>query len=193
MSLELKLITMNKNIFNARFWVVLTVIFTAAFMRLIPHWPNFTPIAAIALFGGAYFGRKYLAFIVPLIAMFISDLLLGFHASMVAVYLSFVATVVIGMFLLKNPKWYSIAGASIMSTVLFFLVTNFSAWLIDPMYPKNFTGLMASYIAGLAFFHNGTAGISFFINSLLGDLFYTTLCFGVFYLAKLRFPVLARS
>jgi len=184
---------MNKNVLNARFWFILTVIIAGAAMRLVPHWPNFTPVAAIALFGGAYLGKKYLAFLIPLAAMFISDLLLGFHNTMPAVYISFVITVVLGMVMLRNPKIMNIIGASVSSTILFFLITNFAAWLGSPMYPQTFAGLMESYVAGLAFFNNGTLGISFLMNSLIGDLFYTGLFFGVFYLARYRFPVLAKN
>jgi len=101
--------------------------------------------------------------------------------------------VVLGMYMLRNPKLLNVVGASLSSTVIFFLITNFGAWLGSPLYPQNFAGLMESYAAGLAFFNDGSLGISFFMNSLLGDLFYSGLFFGVFYLAKLRFPVLARS
>jgi len=184
---------MNSKVFTSRFWFVLSVILAGAAMRLVPHWPNFTPIAAIALFGGAYMSKKYLAFIIPLAALFLSDLLLGFHNTMPAVYISFVITVALGMYMLRNPKILNVLGASITSTVLFFLITNFAAWLGSPFYPQNFAGLMESYIAGLAFFNNGTYGISFLMNSLLGDLLYTGIFFGAFYLARLRFPVLARS
>jgi len=189
---KFKKITMDSKVFTSRFWFVLTVIFAGAAMRLVPHWPNFTPIAAIALFGGAYMSKKYLAFIIPLAALFLSDLLLGFHNTMPAVYISFVITVALGMFMLRNPKVLNVLGASVASTVLFFLITNFAAWLGSPFYPQNFAGLMESYAAGLAFINNGTYGISFFMNSLLGDLFYTGIFFGAFYLARLRFPVLAK-
>ncbi len=184
---------MNSKVITSRFWFVLTVILAGAAMRLIPHWPNVTPIAAMALFGGAYFSKKYFAFIIPLAALFLSDLVLGFHSTMPAVYIGFVITVVLGMFMLRNPKLLNVIGASLSSTVIFFLITNFGAWLGSPMYPQNFAGLMESYTAGLAFFNNGSLGISFFMNSLLGDLFYSGLFFGIFYLAKLRFPILARS
>jgi hypothetical protein len=124
-------------------------------------------------------------------AMFLSDLIIGFHVTMPAVYIAFAITVVIGMFVARNPKVLNIAAAAVTSTIIFFLLTNFAAWLGSPLYPQNFGGLMESYIAGLVFLNNGTYGISFFLNSLIGDLFYTGLFFGVFYLARLRFPVLA--
>lgn len=183
---------MTAKFFSPRFVFVLTVIIAAAAMRLIPHWPNFTPIAAMALFGGVYMTRKYLAFIIPLVAMFVSDLFLGLHTSMIAVYLAFSITVLIGMLVSRNPRFLNIGGAAITSTIIFFIITNFAAWVGNPMYPQTFGGLIASYVAGLAFLNDGN-GISFFVNSLLGDLFYTLVFFGVFYLARLRFPALATA
>jgi hypothetical protein len=192
---SLKLIKpiMDKKVFTSRFWFLLTVIFAGAAMRLLPHWPNFTPIAAMALFGGAYLNRKYLAFILPLVAMLLSDLILGFHASMPAVYLSFVATVGIGLLIARKPNLLNVAGASLSASILFFVLTNFASWMGSPIYPQTFAGLMEAYAAGLVFFNNGAQGISFFLNSLIGDMFYNGLFFGVFYMARLRFPVLARA
>ena len=185
---------MNKKIWNTRFAVLTGIILAGAFMRLIPHWPNFTPIAAMALFGGAYFGRKYLAFAVPMIAMLISDMLIGFHDGMIAVYIAFAITVSIGLFLRKKMNTATIIGASLTSSVLFFLITNFAAWLTSPqLYPANFAGLMQCYTAGLVFFNDGSYGLSFFMNEVMGGLFYNTMFFGAYYLAKSRFPALARS
>lgn len=185
---------MNKKIWNARFAVILGIIITGAFMRLIPHWPNFTPIAAIALFGGAYLGKRYLAFAIPAAAMLLSDLFLGFHESMGAVYLAFAVTVGIGLLLRKRMNAYTVIGASLTSSVIFFLITNFAAWFTSPhLYPANITGLMQSYAAGLIFFNDGSYGISFFMNEVFGGLFYNTLFFGAFYFAQQRFPVLSRA
>lgn len=183
---------MNSKSNTSRFLVILGLILTAAAFRLVPHWPNVTPIAAMALFGGAYLGRNYLAFLVPLAAMFISDLFLGFHSSMIAVYAAFAVTVLIGMTLSRKPRVLNIAMASVGSTLLFFLLTNFAAWIGSPFYPQSFAGLMECYAAGLAFLNDGN-GISFFMNSLLGDLFYNTVLFGSFYLISLRFPALAKA
>jgi len=55
---------------SPKFWVITLMVFAAAFVRLIPHPPNFAPIAAMALFGGAYFSKKWAAFLVPIAAMF---------------------------------------------------------------------------------------------------------------------------
>ncbi|MEA3438049.1 MAG: DUF6580 family putative transport protein [Thermodesulfobacteriota bacterium] len=185
---------MNKKIWNTRFVVLTGIILAAAFMRMIPHWPNFTPIAAMALFGGAYLGRKYLAFAVPIAAMLISDLLIGFHNSMLAVYIAFAITVTIGLAISRKITPRKVLGASLASSVIFFLVTNFAAWLsMQHLYTPNVAGLMQCYTAGLVFFNDGSYGLSFFMNEILGGLFYNTLFFGAFYLVRQRFPSLARA
>ena len=148
-----------------KFWVITLMIFGAAFVRLIPHPPNFAPIAAMALFGGAYFNKKWAAFIVPITAMFVTDLILGFHSTMWAVYLSFAAIVVIGMLMIKQKKVTNILLASVSSSVVFFIVTNFGAWLSSPFYAK----------------------------TLLSDLFFVGILFGAYHIIKLKYPVLAKS
>lgn len=184
---------MNIKINSSRYAVIVSIILAGALFRFIPHWPNFTPVAAMALFGGAYLGRKYLAFLIPFAAMFLSDLILGFHPYMGAVYLAFGLTVIIGMMVRSRISTGNIVLASVSSSVLFYLITNFAAWLASPLYPRTFTGLMESYIAGLAFINNGSYGISFFLNEVVGTLFYSGLFFGIYYLARQRIPALARS
>jgi hypothetical protein len=173
---------MNNIKLNPRLAFVTGVILFGALMRLIPHWPNFTPIAAMALFGGAYFRKKHLALLVPLAAMFISDLILGLHQWMLAVYASFAIVVFIGIYLRNRVRVGSVLLASVLSSLLFFIITNFAIWLGSPFYPQNTAGLLECYVAGLPFLNNG----------ILGDLFFSTLFFGGFYLAQLKFPVLAR-
>jgi len=185
---------MNKKIWNTRFTVILGIIFAGAFMRLIPHWPNFTPIAAMALFGGAYLGKRYLAYAIPILAMLVSDLVIGFHTNMAAVYIAFAVTVTIGLFMSKKLNAYTVLGASLTSSVIFFLITNFAAWMSSPhLYTANFAGLMQCYTAGLVFFNDGSFGVSFFMNEVFGGLFYNTMFFGAFYFVKLRFPALAKA
>lgn len=178
---------------SPRIIFIVSVVIFGAFMRLIPHWPNFTPIAAIALFGGTYLTKRYLAFILPFAALLISDFIIGFHNSMIAVYASFAIVVVMGFYLKKNIKVGTVLGASLVSSIIFFLITNFAAWLGNPLYPQNFIGLIESYTAGLVFFNSSSYGISFFMNSVLGGLFYNILFFGIFYLAQQKFPVLAKA
>jgi hypothetical protein len=178
---------------NPRFIIVFSVILTAALIRLLPHWPNFTPIAAMALFAGTYLDRKQYAFALPIAAMFISDLVIGLHANIPAVYLSFVITVLIGMTIRNKVNVGSVMLASVSSSVIFFLITNFSSWLASPSYPQTMLGLAECYLAGLMFFRDTTYGLSFFMNDLIGNLFFSAMFYGAFYLAQMRFPVLDRS
>ena len=178
---------------NPRFIVILSVILMAALIRLLPHWPNFTPIAAMALFAGTYLDKKQYAFAIPIAAMFLSDLVIGLNANMPAVYLSFAITVLIGMLIRKKVNVGTVLIASFSSAVIFFLITNFSAWLASPYYPQNPAGLIECYIAGLAFFRDATNGVSFFLNDFLGTTFFSAVFYGSFYLVGMRFPVLDRS
>lgn len=173
---------MNSKSVTPKFLVLAGMVFAAAFVRLIPHPPNFAPIAAMALFGGAYFSKKWAAFAIPLAAMFLTDLILGFHSTMWAVYLSFVLIVVLGMLMIKQKKVTNIFLASVSSSVLFFIITNFAVWATGTFYAKDLSGLAASYIAAIPFFH----------YTLLGDLFFVTLMFGSFELVKTKYPELAR-
>ena len=174
---------MNSKSLSPRFLVITGMILGAAALRLIPHYPNFTPIAAMALFGGAYFTKKKTAFVVPFAAMLLSDLVLGFHATIWAVYLSFALIVMIGFMLKEKVKISNVFLAAVSSAVLFFAVTNFAFWATGLMYPLTFSGLIESYVAAIPFFN----------YSLLGNLVYTGALFGLFELAQMKFPVLAKT
>ena len=160
-----------------------TIILATVLFRLLPHWPNVTPIAALALFGAATFERKWLGLVIPLLAMLLSDALIGFHSSMGAVYFSFGLTWLIGLYSLRTPTVGRIAAASIASSVLFFLITNFAVWYGSSFYPQTGAGLIGCYVAGMAFYD----GTSFFLNGLFGDLFFSALLFGGYYLLQQRF------
>lgn len=143
-------------------------IFVGAILRLVPHLPNFAPISAMALFGGAYLSKRY-ALVLPLLAMFISDFFLGFDslASRIAVYGSFLLIGLVGLWLAKHRSFRNIVLASLFSSFLFFFITNFGVWFFGSFYPKTLEGLGACFIAAIPFFRNTVAG----------DLFYT----GVFF------------
>lgn len=173
---------MNTKLFSPRFLVLCGMIAAAAFTRLIPHLPNFTAIGAMALFGGAYFTNKKLAFAVPLTAMFLTDLILGYHSTIIAVYISFALIVVIGM-MIKRKSVSNIVTASVTATVLFFLITNFAFWMTGVLYPVTGTGLIECYVAALPFFG----------YNLAGNLFYAAVMFGLFELARVKYPVIEQS
>lgn len=159
------------------------IITFAALLRLLPHPPNVAPIAAMALFGGVYLNKKY-ALIFPLLALFISDLFIGFYgASMMAfVYGSFLLTGCIGIFLKNHKKPAVIIAASLFSSLLFYLITNFGVWLTGTLYPKTLSGLLESYIMAIPFFR----------NTLIGDLLYTGIFFGSYELV-LKFLIPKRA
>jgi hypothetical protein len=155
---------------NPRLATLVLIILGAALFRLMPHPPNVTPIAAMALFAGAYLPSRRLALIVPLAAMLLSDLLLGFHNTMPFVYAGMAMTVAVGLLLRGRPRVMPAIAASVAASIIFFLLTNFGAWATTGLYPQTVEGLSMAY----------TAGIPFFRNSLLGDLFFTALLFGGF-------------
>ena len=164
-----------------RFLALVALILAAAATRLLPHPPNMTSVTAVALFGGAYFADKRLAFLVPLTALVLSDLVLGFYAHMEIVYLAFLLVVCIGLWLQKHRNVLTIAGATVASSIVFFLVTNFVGFHIDGgLYPVTFNGMVESYAAGLPFLR----------NTIVGDLLYTALLFGGFALLENRFAAL---
>lgn len=168
---------------SPNFLVVTLMVFAAAFVRLIPHPPNFAPIAAMALFGGAYFNKKSFAFAVPLAAMFLTDSIIGFHSGMWIVYLSFALIVVIGMLILKKVSVKNVVLASVTASISFFIITNFGVWAFGTMYPKNIAGLIECYVAAIPFIH----------NTLIGDLFFSGIMFGVYEFAKTKLPVLSEA
>jgi hypothetical protein len=137
--------------------------------RLLPHPANFAPIGAIALFSALYLPKRY-ALIAPLLAMFFSDMIIGFYTwqTVVSVYVGFVLTGMIGLWVRERKSFATVLGGTLLGSVLFFLLTNGAVWAFDKMYPLNFSGLMQSY----------TMAIPFFKSSVMGDLFYTGVLVG---------------
>ena len=144
--------------------------------------PNISPIAAIALFGGAFLNEKKIGLLIPIGALFLSDLFIGFHGSMWSVYLSFALIVMIGS-RIKKPSFLNVIGASITGSLLFFILTNFAVWTQGQMYSMDLSGLLTCY----------EMAIPFFRNTLLGDLLFTTSLFSVYYFAQQKFPVLDKN
>jgi hypothetical protein len=150
------------------------LIAAATLLRLAPHAPNFQPVDALALFGGALLPGAW-AFVVPLGAVALSDAVLGFYGPvMIWVYASYVVMVVVGRLALRRRSTARIAGAAIVSAVLFYLITDFGEWL-GPLYPHTLAGLAASYIAAIPFLR----------NSVLSDLAYSLVLFGIYDAARL--------
>ena len=159
----------NRNI------LIVIIILIGAFSRIIPHPPNFTAIGAISILGGVYFGKNYLAFLVPILSMLISDFLLGFNMTL-SVYLSFLIMIPLGIGIKNKLSNLSVIKTSIYASIVFFLITNFSVWIFSTVYPNNIYGLLICYYAG----------IPFFFNTLLGNIFFSFSLFGIYEIVSKR-------
>lgn len=172
---------MNKWIFP----IVITV--GAILIRLFPHMPNFAPIGAMALFGGACLNRRY-SLLIVFATMLISDYLLLyinpfssqwinfskiyplttlFHSTSFFIYASFLVYYLIGRLIANNRTFATVGVGSFIGSIQFFLITNTAVWIMGA-YARDLSGLGQSYVMGIPFFR----------NTLLGDLFYTGAFFG---------------
>ena len=156
------------------------MIVLAAAVRIVPHPWNFTPIGAMALFSGAMFRDRRIAFLFPLAALFAGDLFGGLYRLMPVIYASFAVNVLIGRWLAGHRSVARIGGAVFLGALQFFLVTNFAMWLAFDTYPRTPAGLGACYLGGLPLVG----------NTLAGDMVYAALFFGVFALAERYWPEL---
>ena len=154
---------------------VILILF-AALSRLLPHPMNFAPVTAIALFAGVYLNKKY-AFIIPIAALIISDIIIGFYPYVYWVYGTMLLISLIGIWMKSNinnvnggKKIGYIAASTLVSSVIFFIVTNFGVWTSGMFYEMSFSGLMQCYALAIPFFR----------NSLLGDVVYTAAIFGLY-------------
>ena len=141
------------NINFQNFYLPVALILILSFSILIPHPWNFTPILATGIFSGFYFRKFYLSLFIVIFSMFLGDLYLGFHNTMFFTYISLTVAVVLGIYI-KYFKFNEILISGLISSVCFFIVTNFGAWLTLEMYEKNLSGLISSYILAIPFFHN---------------------------------------
>ncbi len=146
------------------------MILAAALSRLLPHPQNVAPIAAMALAGGVYLDKR-LGLVLPLAALFVSDLFIGFYPILFFVYGSFLVIGLIGLWLKSHKRPLPILGATLFSSIFFFVVTNFGVWAVGPeLYSRTPAGLIECYVAAIPFVR----------NTVLGDLVYTGMLFGLF-------------
>ena len=172
---------------SSRVLLLIVLIFTAAFARLVPHMYNATPVAAVTLFAAAYLPARRWSVLLPFAAMFFSDLVLYATKdiayrdqaifNMLFVYSAFAGIALLGQLLRRQVTASRVIGTAVVGSILFFLVTNFGAWLAlsQPLstgepafYSRTLGGLIDCYIAGVPFFR----------GTFFGDLIYTTALFG---------------
>ena len=179
---------------NLQTGVLSIIILLAAFTRIMPHPPNFSPMAAIGLFGAAHFAKKWQAFFIPLIGIWISDLVINnyvysssssnfvwFYSGFYWQYMSYILIIFAGLFIFnRGISLTKMFGGMISSSGIFFLVSNFGVWAGGTMYPKNFGGLITCYAAGVPFIH----------NTIISDVLFTTVLFGTYYLLQVEYSSL---
>lgn len=181
-----------------RFGALALIVLVATMSRLLPHPPNVTAVGAMALFGGAYFSQRWQSYAVPFLALWLSDLILNnvvykafnpsftlMSAHSVWSYVAFMVVVFFSTMMLKKVKVTTVLTASLVSSLLFYLITNFGAWYADPfgMYSRGADGLLTSYVMGLPYL----------MNTIMGDLVWCTILFGGFELAQKRVPILTKA
>jgi len=163
--------------------VILVVLITLGVAgRLLPHPPNFTPMAAIALFAGFIFVKRYMAVVAVVAAMLLTDYFaFGYLSpdwfaskSMMVVYLALLFPIVFRGFLQKKLGVLRIAGAALASSTVFFVATNLAVWAFSPMYEKTFTGIVLCY----------TMAIPFFQNTIAGDMMWSGIIFGSYFVLR---------
>ena len=150
--------------------LIFALLLIGSISRLVPHAPNFTAVTAMALFAGAYLKPQY-ALWLPALVLFVTDLFLGFHSTMVFVY---GAMMIVGLFsywgLSQKVEGVKVLGSSLVGSLIFFVITNLGVFLVDGMYSKNLTGFVECYVMALPFLK----------NQLAGDLFFSGLFFGAY-------------
>lgn len=172
---------------TSRVLLLIVLVFAAAFFRLVPHLHNAAPIAAITLFAAAYLPSRRWSVLLPLAAMFLSDVVLYATkdvayreqavSNMLFVYSTFAVIALLGQWLRQRVTIGRVIGTTLAGSAVFFLITNFGAWLSlsqtlstgEPaIYSRTLGGLIDCYIAGVPFFR----------GTFFGDLFYTAALFG---------------
>ena len=131
--------------------IIVAIIIFAAFTRIMPHPPNFTPIIAMGLFGGAYLKDKRWALLLPVCAMLLADIFLGFHGTMIWVYASLLIVTTMGFLLRHGTTFRNGAIATISGSLLFFLITNFGVWSLGS-YGYSLEGFLTCYTLAIPFF-----------------------------------------
>ena len=149
--------------------IIITFLFISVILalgRIIPHPPNFTPILATAIYTPYMVNDKWIAVLIPLSAMFIADIIIGFHPYMLWVYGAIgLSTLISNWSMQFNKKYIQLGVMAILSSILFFIITNFAVWAIWDYYPKTIDGLIICYIKAIPFFQ----------NTLLGTIIYTAI------------------
>ncbi|NCS32013.1 hypothetical protein GW793_00795 [bacterium] len=175
---------MDKTNNNSISALVILFIIIGVAARLLPHAPNFTPITAIALFSGTILTKRY-AFAVLMIVMIVTDMFLGFHDTMLFTYGSFGLIMLWGRFVIKGRiSVPTVLGSALVTSIIFYIVTNFGVWAQGFLYPPTLSGLIQSYVMAIPFFK----------NTLMSNVVYSGIFFGSYaFVQQLRTRILSAS
>ena len=152
---------------NPKTLTLIAIVVAVSLYRIFPHPHNITPVMALALFAGTYFEKKWMAFAVPLVSMFLADLFLGLHNTIIFVYGAMAIAVLIGFWLQNRVSSLKVIGATISSSLIFFIISNIGVWLVSGYYSKSWAGLIECY----------TMALPFLQRSMMGDLLFSGVLF----------------
>jgi hypothetical protein len=143
---------------------VILLVIIGIFCRLIPHFPNFSPLVAVSLFSGVYFRKKF-GWLLPLSIYVLSDIIIGLHDIVLFTWSSIVIIYFLGRLIKRSI--ISTLTYTLLSSILFFLITNFGVWFVG-WYPHTWEGLIKCYILALPFFRTSLFANLFFVGVLFG-------------------------
>ena len=147
--------------------VALAMVFVAILARFVPHAPNFSPVLALALFAGAMFSSRRLAYGAPLAMILLSDWALGFYPDILFVYASYVIAIWMGG-MASSRKFLPLLVTGTLSSAVFFLLSNFGVWLMTGLYPRTVAGLVDCFVMALPFMRNTFTSTYVFMLVLFG-------------------------
>lgn len=142
--------------------------------RWIPHPPNFTPLLAVALLGGSLWRKSHWRFVAPMLALFISDAILGFYPGIEMNYVAVALSVLIAPAL--SASLLSVGLRSVLASVLFFVISNLGVWMFAGLYPMTLAGLQTCFVLA----------VPFYSATLVSTLLYSTILYSVYRLAYAR-------
>ncbi len=174
----------NMKRFNSASITIIGFILLVASLRILRVFPpNFAPVTALCLMGSAYFTRRWMAFIIPTSILFISDIILGGGTELVGVYISYAIIIFLGFVLNNNVKPVKVVAITLLSSLLFYIITNFVCWFGSPYKTQDLTGFIINY----------TEALPFFRTSLVSDLFFSGAFFAGFEMLRIKFPTFAKA
>jgi hypothetical protein len=179
---------MSLSKFNPRTAVLLIMIiivgairFVFLYNKQISPLSNFSPLGAMALFGGAYFSKNWKAFGFPLLTLFISDVVLSFtvfnefrsgllYGGWYWTYGAFALMTLASKWMARKVTVTSVLTSALVIVLIHWIVSDFGVWISSALYPQTFEGFIACLIAA----------IPYELNLLAGTILYSAILFGCF-------------